>query len=176
MSQILSGCTCLIFFTFLSFLIHCIPLLTTTFLGFQEERKSSKGSVLSPILALSLGINSPMLYAMLKQSQFKTWLKTTLFCSVYEPDSYKFFVYLAAHPTSSHPPPPLWNCMWPAHVCEWRGGVGREREWGGERERERERENSELDYTRIEILGNCLFLQSVHATITVLYMPIHKIL
>ena len=36
----------------------------------------------------------------------------------------------------------------------------RERERGG-RERERERENSELYYTRIKILGSCLFLQSV---------------
>ena len=141
MSQILSGCTCLIFFTFLSFLIHCIPLLTTTFLGFQEERKSSKGSVLSPILALSLGINSPMLYAMLKQSQFKTWLKTTLFCSVYEPDSYKFFVYLAAHPTSSHPPPCETACD--LHMCVSEGGGGREREGVGGREREREREKTQ---------------------------------
>ena len=34
----------------------------------------------------------------------------------------------------------------------------------GEREnaRERERENSELYYSRIKILGSCLFLQSVH--------------
>ena len=34
-----------------------------------------------------------------------------------------------------------------------------------ERERERERENSELYNTRIQILGNCLLLQSVPATL-----------
>ena len=34
-----------------------------------------------------------------------------------------------------------------------------------ERERERERENSELYYTRINILGCCLFLQSVPANL-----------
>ena len=33
------------------------------------------------------------------QSQFKTQLKTTLFRSVYEPDSQTFFVHSAAHPT-----------------------------------------------------------------------------
>ena len=34
-----------------------------------------------------------------------------------------------------------------------------------ERERERERENSELYYSRIKILGSCLFLQSVPANL-----------
>ena len=36
--------------------------------GFQHERKSSKGSMLSPISALSLGTNSPTLYVMLKHN------------------------------------------------------------------------------------------------------------
>ena len=63
-------------------------LLTPASFGFQRERKSSKGSVLSPTSALSLGTNSPTMCVMLKtQSQFKTQLKTTLFRSVYEPDS-----------------------------------------------------------------------------------------
>ena len=54
----------------------------------KKKKKSSKGSVLSPISALSLGTNSPTMCVMLKtQSQFKTQLKTTLFRSVYEPDS-----------------------------------------------------------------------------------------
>ena len=34
-----------------------------------------------------------------------------------------------------------------------------------ERERERERENSELYYTRIKIIGSCLFLQSLPANL-----------
>ena len=41
---------------------------TRYFFGFQHERKSSKGSVLSPISALSLGTNSPTLYIMLKHN------------------------------------------------------------------------------------------------------------
>ena len=36
---------------------------------------------------------------------------------------------------------------------------------GDLRERERERESSELYYTRIKILGSCLFLQSVPASL-----------
>ena len=52
----------------LSLPAHCVLLLTPASFEFQQERKSSKGSVLSPILALSLGINSPTLYAMLKQN------------------------------------------------------------------------------------------------------------
>ena len=42
--------------------------LTKGSLGFQRERKGSKGSVLSPISALSLGSNSPTLYVMLKHN------------------------------------------------------------------------------------------------------------
>ena len=34
-----------------------------------------------------------------------------------------------------------------------------------EKERDRERENSELYYSRIKILGSCLFLQSVPANL-----------
>ena len=66
LSQILSRCTCLISFAFKSLPVHCVPLLTPTSFGFQTERKSSKGSVLSSISVLSLGIKSPTLYAMLK--------------------------------------------------------------------------------------------------------------
>ena len=40
----------------------------TLFFGFQHERKSSEGSLLSPILALSLGTNTPTLYVMLKHN------------------------------------------------------------------------------------------------------------
>ena len=40
---------------------------------------------------------------------------------------------------------------------------GREREGEREKERGRERENSELYYSRIEVLGSSLFLQSVLA-------------
>ena len=40
-----------------------------------------------------------------------------------------------------------------------------ERQRDRETERERERENSELYYTRIKILGSCLFLQSVPANL-----------
>ena len=58
--------------------VYCIPLLTPVSFGFPNERKSSKGSMLSAILALSLGINSPALYTMLKQSLFKTQLKISL--------------------------------------------------------------------------------------------------
>ena len=43
-------------------------LLTPASFGFQYERKNSKGSVLSPISALSLGTNSPTLYVMLKHN------------------------------------------------------------------------------------------------------------
>ena len=52
-----------------------------------------------------------------------------------------------------------------------RGGEGggcdgeRETETEIERQRERERESSELYYTRIKILGSCLFLQSVPANL-----------
>ena len=38
-----------------------------------------------------------------------------------------------------------------------------ERVGNTERDREREGENSKLYYTRIKILGSCLFLQSVSA-------------
>ena len=55
-------CTCLISFAFKSLPVHCVPLLTPASFGFQHERKSSKGSVLSPISALSLGTNSPTFY------------------------------------------------------------------------------------------------------------------
>ena len=48
--------------------VHCVPLLTPASFGFQHDRKSSKGSVLSPISALSLGTNSPTLYVMLKHN------------------------------------------------------------------------------------------------------------
>ena len=48
--------------------VHCVPLLTPASFGFQHVRKSSKGSVLSPISALSLGTNSPTLYVMLKHN------------------------------------------------------------------------------------------------------------
>ena len=68
LSQILPRCTCLISFAFTSLPVHCVPLLTPTFFGYQNERTSSKGSVLSPIPVLSLGINSPTLYAMLKHN------------------------------------------------------------------------------------------------------------
>ena len=68
LSQILPRCTCLISFTFTSLPVHCVPLLTPTSFGFQNERKSSKGSVLSPTSVLSLGIKSPTLYAMLKHN------------------------------------------------------------------------------------------------------------
>ena len=53
-----------------------------------------------------------------------------------------------------------------------RGGGQREAEREEEREKdrdegrvERERDNSELYYTRIHILGSCLFLQSVPANL-----------
>ena len=48
--------------------VHCVPLLTPASFGFQHERKSSKGSVLFPISALSLGTNSPTLYVILKHN------------------------------------------------------------------------------------------------------------
>ena len=41
----------------------------------------------------------------------------------------------------------------------------RERERERERQRQRQRENSELYYTRIKILGSCLFLQFVPANL-----------
>ena len=68
LSKILLRCTCLISFAFTSLPVHCVPLLTPASFGFQHERKSSKGSVLSPISALSLGTNFPTLYAMLKHN------------------------------------------------------------------------------------------------------------
>ena len=68
LSQILLCCICLISFAFTSLPVHCVPLLTPESFGFQHERKSSKGSVLSPISALSLGTNSPTLYVMLKHN------------------------------------------------------------------------------------------------------------
>ena len=68
LSQILLHCTCLISFAFTSLPVHCVPLLTPTSFGFQHERKSSKGSMLSPISALSLRTNSPTLYVMLKHN------------------------------------------------------------------------------------------------------------
>ena len=60
--------TCLIFFAFTSHPVHSVPLLTPVIFRFQTERKSSKGSMLSLILALSLGTNAPTLYAMLKHN------------------------------------------------------------------------------------------------------------
>ena len=57
----LSGLLCLYAPSF-----HCVPLLTPASFGFEHERKSSMGSVLSPISALSLGTNSPTLYVILK--------------------------------------------------------------------------------------------------------------
>ena len=68
LAQILLRCTCLISFAFPSLPVHCVSLLTPASFGFQHERKSSKGSVLSPISALSLGTNSPTLYVMLKHN------------------------------------------------------------------------------------------------------------
>ena len=68
LSQILLRCTCLISFAFTSLPVHCVPLLTPASFGFQHERKSPKGSVLSPISALSLGTNCPTLYVMLKHN------------------------------------------------------------------------------------------------------------
>ena len=68
LSQILVRCTCLISFAFTSLPVHCVPLLTPASFGFQHERKSSMGSVLSPISALSLGTNSPTLYVILKHN------------------------------------------------------------------------------------------------------------
>ena len=68
LSQILLRYTCLISFAFTSLPVHRVPLLTPASFGFQHERKSSKGSVLSPISALSLGTNSPTLYVMLKHN------------------------------------------------------------------------------------------------------------
>ena len=67
LSQILLNCTCLIL-AFTSLPVHCVPLLTPASFGFQHERKSSKGSMLSPISALSLGTNSPTLYVILKHN------------------------------------------------------------------------------------------------------------
>ena len=68
LSQILPRRICLISFAFTSLPVHCVPLLTLTSFGFQKERKSSKGSVLSLISVLSLGISSPTLCAMLKHN------------------------------------------------------------------------------------------------------------
>ena len=68
LSQILPLCTVLFSFTFMSLPAHCVPLLTPASFEFQDERKRSKGSVLSPISALTLAINSPTLYAMLKHN------------------------------------------------------------------------------------------------------------
>ena len=68
LSQILPRCTCLSSFAFTSLPVHCVPLRTPTCFEFQNERKRSKGSVLSPISVLTLGINSPTLYAMLKHN------------------------------------------------------------------------------------------------------------
>ena len=66
--QILLRCTCLISFAFTSLPGHCVPLPTPASFGFQHERKSFKGSVLSPVSALSLGTNSAILYVMLKHN------------------------------------------------------------------------------------------------------------
>ena len=60
--------TCLISFAFTSLPVHCVLLLAPASFGFQHERKISKGSVLSPISALSLGTNSPTLCVMLKHN------------------------------------------------------------------------------------------------------------
>ena len=59
------------------------------------------------------------------QFPFKTQLKTTLFRSVYEPDSYNFSVYSTSHPTSPVKLHVTCTCVWASR---------------GERERERERE------------------------------------
>ena len=66
LSQVLLCCPRLISFAFTSLPVHCVPLLTSTSFGFQHERKSSKGSVLSPISALSLETNIPTVNVMLK--------------------------------------------------------------------------------------------------------------
>ena len=57
-----------LYFAFTSPPVHCVPLLTPASFGFRHERKSSKGSVLSPISAMSLGTNSPTLYVMFKHN------------------------------------------------------------------------------------------------------------
>ena len=60
--------TCLTCFTSTSHPVHCVPLLTPTLFRFQNERKGSKGNALFPIWALSYGIKSHTLYAMLQQN------------------------------------------------------------------------------------------------------------
>ena len=59
--------TCLTCFTSTSH-PDCVPLLTPTLFRFQNERKGSKGNALFPIWALSYGIKSHTLYAMLQQN------------------------------------------------------------------------------------------------------------
>ena len=68
LSQILLRCTCLITFAFELLPVHCVLLLAPASFLFEHERKSSKGSVLSSISALSHGTNSPTLYVMLKHN------------------------------------------------------------------------------------------------------------
>ena len=46
--------------------VLCVPLLIPALFEFQKERHCFKGSVPSPISALSLGMNSLTQYAMLK--------------------------------------------------------------------------------------------------------------
>ena len=60
--------TCLTCFTCTPHPVHCVPLLTPALLGFQNERKCSKGNALFPACALSHGINCHTLYAMLQQN------------------------------------------------------------------------------------------------------------
>ena len=60
--------TCLTCFTSTSHPVHCVPLLTPTLFRFQNERKRSKGNALFFIWALSYGVNSHILYAMLQQN------------------------------------------------------------------------------------------------------------
>ena len=60
------------------------------------------------------------------KSQFKIQLKTTLFRSVYEPDSTNQTLRTSLCVQLLTLLFPLWTCMWPAHVCDCEQ-VGRER-------------------------------------------------
>ena len=58
LSLILPRLICLICFICTFHPLLCVPLLIPALFEFQNKRKRFKGSVLSPISALSLGINS----------------------------------------------------------------------------------------------------------------------
>ena len=112
LSQRLLSLTCRTCFTCTSHPVHCSPLLTPAFFGFQTERKGFKGNALFPIWALSHGISIHTLYAIPVQNSTQNhtiplspWTKLLILC-----------VFVASH-IPLPPSPPSFPVDLPALIC-----------------------------------------------------------